>query len=128
MPETYITYETREEYETALKEYAETGKIFFQYAHETDIVDDDDYVVPRDIFLDLNNKSLIDRWTGGEYLPKREIVKIDDFQTRVREWKLPFVVKPGDEHPTAGGYGVMLCYTEDDVENSIKRVPGSKWY
>lgn len=122
MPKTYITYETREEYEKTLKEYAETGKIFFQYAHETDIVDNDDYVVPRDIFLDLNNKSLIHKWTGGEYLPKREIVKIDDFQTRVREWPLPFVVKPGDEHPTAGGYGVMLCYTEEDVENAIERV------
>lgn len=65
MPETYITYETREEYESALKEYAETGKIFFQYAHEAGFVDNNDYVVPRDIFLNLNNKSLIDKWTGG---------------------------------------------------------------
>lgn len=122
MPEQFVTYETRSEYENIIKTYAKQGKIFFQYAHEEGFVHDDDYVVRRDIFLNLNNKSIIETWTNGAYLPKREIVKYTDFEQRVREWTLPFVVKPGDEHPTAGGYGVMLCYTDEDVEQAVRRV------
>ena len=27
----------------------------------------------------------------------------------------PFVIKPGDDLPTAGGYGVMICYDEEGL-------------
>ncbi|MCE4957567.1 L-aspartate--L-methionine ligase LdmS [Macrococcoides caseolyticum] len=123
MPEGYRIYETREDYERILREAVDNGeKLFFQYAHEASLVPGNQYVVPREKFLALNNKSILDQWTKGKYLPKRDVVSIDKFESVVREWTLPFVIKPGDEHPTAGGYGVMLCYTEEDVEKSIERV------
>lgn len=123
MPKGFRTYETREEYEQVLKSAVANGeKVFFQYAHEESLVPGDQYVVPRHKFLDLNNKSILDQWTKGKYLPKREVVAIEAFESAVHAWTLPFVIKPGDEHPTAGGYGVMICYTEDDVAKAIERV------
>lgn len=123
MPTGFRVYDTRESYEQVLRDAVLDGeKIFFQYAHEEELVPGDKYVVPRDNFLALNNKSILDKWTKGKFLPKRDVVAIEDFEDTVRKWELPFVIKPGDEHPTAGGYGVMLCYTQEDVERSIKRV------
>ncbi|WP_414042267.1 L-aspartate--L-methionine ligase LdmS [Macrococcus animalis] len=123
MPRGFRTYETREEYEQVLREAVSKGeKVFFQYAHEESLVPGDKYVVPREKFLALNNKSILDQWTKGKYLPKREVVAVETFETAVFEWTLPFVIKPGDEHPTAGGYGVMICYTKEDVTKAIERV------
>ncbi|MFC6118087.1 ATP-grasp domain-containing protein [Macrococcoides bohemicum] len=123
MPNGFRVYNTRESYEQVLRDAVADGeKIFFQYAHEEELVSGDKYVVPRNKFLALNNKSILDKWTKGKFLPKRDVVAIEEFENTVRKWSLPFVIKPGDEHPTAGGYGVMLCYTQEDVERSIKRV------
>lgn len=123
MPTDYRAYETRKEYEQILKDAVQNGEqIFFQYAHEESLVPGDKYVVPRDKFLALNNKSILDQWTKGKYLPKREVVAINVFEEVIKSWPLPLVIKPGDEHPTAGGYGVMICYTHEDIEKAIKRV------
>ena len=34
----------------------------------------------------------------------------------------PFVIKPGDDLPTAGGYGVMICYDEEDLAKATQRI------
>ncbi|WP_414053158.1 L-aspartate--L-methionine ligase LdmS [Macrococcus equi] len=123
MPEGFRIYETRDEYEQILRDAVDNGeKIFFQYAHEETLVPGERYVVPREKFLALNNKSILDSWTKGKFLPKRDVVAIEDFESTVQKWELPFVIKPGDEHPTAGGYGVMLCYTQEDIDKAIERV------
>ncbi|WP_414045650.1 L-aspartate--L-methionine ligase LdmS [Macrococcus equi] len=123
MPEGFRIYETRDEYEQILRDAVDNGeKIFFQYAHEETLVPGERYVVPREKFLALNNKSILDSWTKDKFLPKRDVVAIEDFESTVQKWELPFVIKPGDEHPTAGGYGVMLCYTQEDIDKAIERV------
>ena len=33
----------------------------------------------------------------------------------------PFVIKPGDDLPTAGGY-VMICYDEEDLAKATQRI------
>ena len=33
----------------------------------------------------------------------------------------PFVIKPGDDLPTAGGYG-MICYDEEDLAKATQRI------
>ena len=52
-------------------------------------------------------------------MPKREIVSINDFKARI---SFPFVIKPGDDLPTAGGYGVMICYDEEDLAKATQRI------
>src|SRR5699024_6479458 len=37
-------------------------------------------------------------------------------------WRFPFVVKPGDDLPTVGGYGVMICYNESDLTKAKSRI------
>ncbi len=32
------------------------------------------------------------------------------------------VIKPGDDLPTAGGYGVMICYHDADLQKAITRI------
>jgi len=84
MPNSFRVYNTRESYEQVLREAVADGeKIFFQYAHEEELVPGDKYVVPRDKFLALNNKSILDKWTKGKFLPKRDVVAIeaDDYRT-----------------------------------------------
>ncbi|QLK86536.1 ATP-grasp domain-containing protein [Staphylococcus sp. 17KM0847] len=124
VPNHVYRFRDQQTYETLLQHLtAEEGrKIYFQYVHGEDIVAPEHYAMDKQIFIDLNNKARIPEWTGGKYLPKREIVSFDDFESTVRRWSLPLVIKPGDELPTAGGYGVMICYTQEDLEQAIGRV------
>ena len=54
-------------------------------------------------------------------MPEREIVSINDFKAHKR-MGFPFVIKPGDDLPTAGGYGVMICYDEEDLAKATQRI------
>lgn len=124
MPQDVITFHDQESYEQTLKRLTkeEERVIYFQYVHGDDLVDAKDYAIDKQLFKDLNNKSLIPKWTDGRYVPKREIVAFKDFKATVKQWDLPLVIKPGDDLPTAGGYGVMICYNEEDLGKAITRV------
>lgn len=123
IPDNLYTFKNKEEYETLLKNITDNNKkIFFQYIHGSSICEDDDYAINKPKFIDLNNKAKISKWTKGKFLPKREVVRIEDFEQKISEWQLPFVIKPGDELPTAGGYGVMICYSEEDLNKAIDRL------
>ena len=52
----------------------------------------------------------------------KEIVSIKDFESHIQAWSYPFVIKPGDDLPTAGGYGVMICYNDTDLAKAITRI------
>src|SRR5699024_11120597 len=41
-------------------------------------------------------------------------------------WTFPFVLKPGDDLPTAGGYGVMICYDDEDLIKAKSRIEQAK--
>lgn len=123
IPNNIYTYKDRESYENLIQQLThDNKKIFFQYIHGEHLCEDDLYAVHKSRFIDLNNKSKLDQWTDGKYLPKREIVNSKDFEEKMKSWKLPVVLKPGDELPTAGGYGVMICYNEEDLQKAIARI------
>lgn len=130
IPSDIYTFKDSTQYEHLLQQLtSEHKKIFFQYIHGQHLCKDDEYAVYKPKFIDLNNKSKLDQWTGGKYLPKREIIKAGEFEDVIKEWTLPFVIKPGDELPTAGGYGVMICYNETDLikaTDRIKEAPDTK--
>ena len=49
-------------------------------------------------------------------------MKAEEFEAAIQNWDLPLVIKPGDELPTAGGYGVMICYNEADLKKATNRI------
>ncbi|KIX89848.1 hypothetical protein TP70_11085 [Staphylococcus microti] len=124
IPNNLYYFNDQQSYEQLLQRLSleEGRKIYFQYVHDDSIVPPQQYAMNKQTFVDLNNKSKIPEWTDGKYLPRREVVAFEDFEPAVRQWDLPVVIKPGDELPTAGGYGVMICYTQDELECAIERV------
>lgn len=117
-------FHNQETYEEVFNQIVnkEKKKIYFQYIHSEDVITDDCYAVDKEVFVALNNKARIPEWTNHKYLPEREIVSINDFKARIKDWSFPFVIKPGDDLPTAGGYGVMICYNEEDLEKATQRI------
>ncbi|MCS4487006.1 L-aspartate--L-methionine ligase LdmS [Staphylococcus americanisciuri] len=124
IPDNLYYFKDQDSYEQLLQRLSkeEGYKIYFQYVHGDNLVPPQQYAMDKQLFVDLNNKSKIPEWTDGKYLPRREVVAFDNFEQAVRQWTLPIVIKPGDELPTAGGYGVMICYTQEELEQAIQRV------
>ncbi|MBI5973797.1 L-aspartate--L-methionine ligase LdmS [Staphylococcus caledonicus] len=124
IPSHIYKFHNRETYEEVFNQIVnkEKKKIYFQYIHSEDVITDDCYAVDKEVFVALNNKARIPEWTNHKYLPEREIVSINDFKARIKDWSFPFVIKPGDDLPTAGGYGVMICYNEEDLEKATQRI------
>lgn len=124
IPSHIYKFHNQETYEEVFNQIVnkEKKKIYFQYIHSEDVITDDCYAVDKEVFVALNNKARIPEWTNHKYLPEREIVSINDFKARIKDWSFPFVIKPGDDLPTAGGYGVMICYNEEDLEKATQRI------
>lgn len=128
LPENIYTFKDKTSYEALLQTLTqqEQKRIYTQYVHGEDLIAPEHYAMNKQVFIDLNTKSRIPEWTNGKYLPKRQVVKIEDFQEELKHWDLPLVIKPGDELPTAGGYGVMICYNQSDLEQAIARIENAK--
>ncbi|PTI69805.1 L-aspartate--L-methionine ligase LdmS [Staphylococcus succinus] len=124
MPTNVFKFKDQESYEQLIKYLAhkENKKIYFQYIHDETILNKSFYALDKDIFSALNNKARIPEWTNYKYLPNREVIDIQHFTDAVSKWNFPFVLKPGDDLPTAGGYGVMICYNEHDLTKATTRI------
>lgn len=123
-PTNILKFEDQPTYEQLIKKsaYECNKKIYFQYAHEPDVLDNAYYALDKNTLTALNNKSRLHEWTGYKFLPKREIVTIDNFEEVISNWEFPFVLKPGDDSPTAGGYGVMICYNNEDLREAKQAI------
>lgn len=128
IPNNIYKFNDKSSYELLLQKLAheEDKRIFFQYIHDEQILAKAYYALDKDVFVALNNKAKIPQWTNGRFLPQRQVVDIQDFEDAVNQWHFPFVIKPGDELPTAGGYGVMICYNNEDLAQAKKRVAQAK--
>lgn len=124
IPPHIYQFRDQQTYESLIKKlaYENNKKLYFQYIHDDDVLEKSYYALNKDVFVALNNKARIPEWTDGKYLPKREIVPIESFKDAIKNWQYPFVIKPGDDLPTAGGYGVMICYNDHDLAEAQKRI------
>ncbi len=123
LPGNYRIYTDEQSYNARLREAEDNGeKIFFQYTHETDYVNPETSYIDRPTFIALNNKMRLADWTKGKFLPRRDIVSADELEAQLANWEYPYVIKPADDHPTAGGYGVMICYNDDDLKRALQRI------
>lgn len=128
LPTSIHTFKDKESYEQLLLDLTqkEHKRIYTQYVHGEDLIAFEDYAMNKQVFIDLNAKSRIPEWTDGKYLPRREIVAIDVYKEALQNWELPLVIKPGDELPTAGGYGVMICHNQEDLDKAMARIEKAK--
>ncbi|KAA1039280.1 L-aspartate--L-methionine ligase LdmS [Macrococcus equipercicus] len=123
MPENFRSYTDEASYNARLREAENNGeKIFFQYTHEAEYVNSETSYVDRATFIALNNKMRLAEWTKGKFLPHREVVNVKVLADKLRDWEFPYVLKPADDHPTAGGYGVMICYNDKDLKKALQRI------
>lgn len=124
IPPSIYKFSDQQTYESLIKKLAheERKKIYFQYIDDEDVLEKSYYALNKDVFVALNNKARIPEWTNGKYLPQREIIPIEQFDEAIEHWNYPFVIKPGDDLPTAGGYGVMICYNNQDLAKAKKRI------
>ncbi|MEY8599131.1 ATP-grasp domain-containing protein [Staphylococcus shinii] len=124
IPSNIWKFENQTTYEKLIKKLAhEYGKKFhFQYAHEPEVLKNKHYALDKETLIALNNKSRLAEWTGYKYLPKREVVTVAEFENSVSNWSFPFVIKPAGDLPTAGGYGVMICYNNEDLKNAKQKI------
>ncbi|WP_353422855.1 ATP-grasp domain-containing protein [Staphylococcus xylosus] len=124
IPSNILKFENQTTYEKLIKKsaYEFNKKIHFQYPHEPEILKNEYYSLDKETLIALNNKTRLHEWTGYKYLPKREVVTVAEFENSVSNWEFPFVIKPGGDLPTAGGYGVMICYNNEDLKNTKQKI------
>lgn len=114
-----LTYDTEEQYHAYLQN-AET--VVCQYLHDADQIPRESYWMDAEKFNELNCKSYIDQLIDAKYVPKRFTVKLADAQATIAAMTLPIVLKPGGDDPTSGGYGVMICHTNEQVTEALRQL------
>ena len=99
LPQNVYTFSDKSSYEMLLKNLVKEQQktIYFQYIHDPSLLSKEAYALDKDIFVALNNKAKIPKWTNDKYLPQREVVAFEAFEERVQAWQFPFVIKPGDD-------------------------------
>lgn len=116
-PEQPYVYDSKKDYDDVLKKWsAERKQIVLQYIHDVDTVDRDAYWMDAELLNYLNSKAYLRDIVPDTYVPEREVVSSKQLAEALKRWELPFVLKPGDETPTAGGYGVQICHTNKQLE------------
>lgn len=116
-PEQPYAYDSKEDYDNILKKWStEQKQIVLQYIHDADTVNRDAYWMDAELLNYLNSKAYLRDIVPDEYVPEREVVSSNQLAEALQHWDLPIVLKPGDETPTAGGYGVQICHTEAQLD------------
>lgn len=86
VPNSIYTFNNQQSYENLIKQLAhkENKKIYFQYIHDETILNQQYYALDKTLFVALNNKARIPEWTNGKFLPKRKVVKIEQFENEIK--------------------------------------------
>ncbi|WP_212772491.1 ATP-grasp domain-containing protein [Polycladomyces abyssicola] len=108
--ERYV-YSTAEEYREMLRKLSKRNeKIVLQYLHPPGELNEKSYWIQPDLLAYLNNKASIDQLVPEENRPFRSVIKPSEIPHQ-----LPIVIKVASDEPAAGGDGVVICRTEEDL-------------
>ena len=122
IPEQTYQYGNQEEYEAILHKWSqEKKKIVFHYLYDEDEINRECYWMDAEMFNYLNCKANIDAIIPKKYVPKRDVVCINQLEEELKSWKLPLILKQGEDLPSSGGYGVMICHTDDQLAEAIHK-------
>ena len=93
----------------------------FHYIHDEDEIARDLYWMDADVFNYLNSKAYLGEIVPKQFVPRRVVIKGNQLVNELKSWSTPLILKPGDDTPTSGGYGVMICYTDEQLQVAIDR-------
>ncbi|MGG2113939.1 ATP-grasp domain-containing protein [Lysinibacillus pakistanensis] len=116
------SYETQEEYIAQVQAWCEEGKtIVCQYIHDMEHMSRDCYWMDAEKFNELNTKAYIDHLIDSKFVPSRLNVETYRLSDAIKNWQPPVVLKPGDDSPTSGGYGVIICQNKNELTDGLRQ-------
>jgi len=116
------SYETQEEYLAQIQAWCKEGKaIVCQYIHDLEHMDRQCYWMDAEKFNELNTKAYIDHLIDSKYVPSRLNVETYRLSDAIKNWQPPVVLKPGDDSPTSGGYGVTICHNKEELTEGLRQ-------
>jgi len=116
------SYETQEEYIAQVQSWCEEGKtIVCQYIHDAEHMNRDCYWMDAEKFNELNTKAYIDHLIDSKFVPSRLNVETYRLSDAIKNWQPPVVLKPGDDSPTSGGYGVIICQNKNELTDGLRQ-------
>lgn len=116
------SYETQEEYIAQVQSWCEEGKtIVCQYIHDAEHMNRDCYWMDAEKFNELNTKAYIDHLIDSKFVPSRLNVETYRLSDAIKNWRPPVVLKPGDDSPTSGGYGVIICQNKNELTDGLRQ-------
>ncbi|MGX9136518.1 L-aspartate--L-methionine ligase LdmS [Rummeliibacillus sp. JY-2-4R] len=122
LPEQPYQFENAKEYAAVLKTWEKEQKeIVFHYIHDEDEIARDLYWMDADVFNYLNSKAYLGEIVPEQFVPRRVVINGNKLVDELKSWSTPLILKPGDDTPTSGGYGVMICYTDEQLQVAIER-------
>ncbi len=120
-------FEDAKEYAAILKTWEkEKKKVVFHYIHDKDEIARNLYWMDADVFNYLNNKSNLGEIVPEQFVPRRVVINQEQLANELKSWSTPIILKSGDDTPTSGGYGVMICYTDEQLQEAVERFQKEK--
>ncbi|MGE7986275.1 L-aspartate--L-methionine ligase LdmS [Lysinibacillus fusiformis] len=117
-----FSYDTQEEYLAHIRSWCEGDKtIVCQYIHDLEHMDRQCYWMDAEKFNELNSKAYIDHLIDSKYVPSRLNVETYKLSDAIKNWQPPVVLKPGDDSPTSGGYGVIICHNKEELTEGLRQ-------
>lgn len=123
IPPVRYTYRSEEEYLKLLKHFTEQNqKLIIQHPHPEHQVPASLYWIDPAIPRFLNDKKNVDKLVPEEYCLARSTLSYEKMAEQISDNSLtsPVVLKTGDGEPTAGGFGVKICKTSQDIEDALE--------
>lgn len=118
------SFSTSEEYEKILK-LIDTNpkKMVVNHPHPQGEIQHHKYWIDPEIIGFLNNKANLTELVPKGYTPQRLIIPPDDlFKAYQTFKKFPLVVKAATAEPNGGGYDVIICNHQTDLEQARKHL------
>ncbi|QIC48162.1 ATP-grasp domain-containing protein [Lysinibacillus sphaericus] len=117
-----FSYDTQEEYLAHIRSWCEDAKtIVCQYIHDLEHMDRQCYWMDAEKFNELNSKAYIDHLIDSKFVPSRLNVETYRLSDAIKNWQPPVVLKPGDDSPTSGGYGVIICHNKEELTEGLRQ-------
>lgn|GEM_PF-3652754 len=117
-----VTYRDANELRAILAELAHRGgKIIVSHIPSRDLLDPKSYVVSPALQIELNHKANLARFVPPQHILPRRCIPISDLSDP-NEWRFvrPIVLKSATTLPTGGGFDVVICKDDRQLERALR--------